>query len=158
MTKPLAESSRPAEILHVEDDDGFAELTQEIFKRTKLPIKIHRVKDGEDCLAFLRKEGKFANAPFPDMILLDLNMPRMDGREVLEEICRDKKLRHLPVIILTTSADEQEILQMYQLRCNSYIVKKIDFSQYKRAIEVISDYWLRVVVLPTAHDPTRKDG
>jgi two-component system, chemotaxis family, response regulator Rcp1 len=157
MNTPLAESGRPAEILHVEDDDGFADLTNEVFKRTKLGVRIHRVRNGEECLAFLRKEAPYADAPFPDMMLLDLNMPRMDGHEVLEEICRDEKLRHLPVLILTTSKDEQEVLKMYRLRCNSYIVKKIDFSQFRRTIEVICDYWLRVVVLPTAHRSEGKD-
>ena len=150
MNTPLAQSGRPAEILHAEDDDSFADLTREIFKRIKVPVRMHRAKNGEECLAFLRKQGKFADAPSPDMILLDLNMPRMDGVEVMEEICRDEKLRHMPVIVLTTSEDPAEVLKLYQMRCNSYIVKKIDFGQFRRTIEVISDYWLRVVVLPSA--------
>jgi CheY-like chemotaxis protein len=149
MNKPLA-GVRPAEILHVEDDDGVAELTREIFKRAQLSVNLHRARDGEECMAFVRKQGTFAGAPTPDLILLDLNLPRMNGREVMEEISRDEKLRHLPVIVLTTSQEQQEILKMYQLRCNSYIVKPIDFAEYAHAIKSLSEYWLTVAVLPTA--------
>jgi two-component system, chemotaxis family, response regulator Rcp1 len=143
-------NSRSGEILHVDDDDGVVELTREVFKLTKLTVNLNHTKDGEECMAFLRKKGKYADAPTPDIILLDLNMPRMDGREVLTEICRDEKLCHLPVIIFTTSQDEQEILKMYELRCSSYIVKPIDFDQFVHTIESLSKYWLTVVVLPTA--------
>ncbi|MDB6037244.1 MAG: response regulator receiver protein [Verrucomicrobiales bacterium] len=141
-------TSRPAEILLVEDNDNDVELTREGFKQSKLVVNLHHAKDGEECMAFLRKEGKFADVPSPDIILLDLNMPRMDGREVLAEISKDDSLRHLPVVILTTSQEEQEILKMYQLRCSSYIVKPVDLNQFIRAIQSFSDYWLTVVVLP----------
>jgi len=149
MNSALART-RPGEILHVDDDEGVAELTREVFKRTKLAVNLNHTRDGEECMAFLRKEGKYSHAPTPDVILLDLNMPRMDGREVLTEICRDEKLRHLPVVIFTTSQDEREILKMYQLRCSSYIVKPIDFDQFAHTLESFSKYWLTVVVLPTA--------
>ena len=141
-------SSRPAVILLVEDNDNDVELSREGFKKSKLVINLHHVKDGEECMAFLRKQGKYAHAPTPDIILLDLNMPRMDGREVLTEISRDEKLCHLPVVILTTSQEEREILKMYQLRWSSYIVKPVDFDQFLRVIQSFSDYWPTVVVLP----------
>src|SRR5688572_329391 len=111
MNKPLAES-RPAEILLVEDNDNDVELTRTAFENSRLLVNLHHAKDGEECMAFLRKQGKFADAPTPDIILLDLNMPRMDGREVLTEISSDESLSHLPVVILTTSAEESEILKM----------------------------------------------
>ncbi len=147
MNHPIARS-RPAEILLVEDNDDDMVLTREGFAQSKLRVNLHHARDGEECMAFIRKEGKFAQSPTPDIILLDLNMPRMDGREVLAEISKDESLRHLPIVILTTSEKEQEILKMYQLRCSSYIVKPVDLNQFIRAIQSFSDYWLTVVVLP----------
>lgn len=149
MNKPLA-GTRPAEILHVEDDDGVAELTREVFKMTNLSVKLHRAKDGEECMAFVRKQAPYTDAPIPDIILLDLNLPRMDGREVMEEISRDENLRHLPVVILSTSQDKKEILKMYQYRCSSYIVKPVDFAEFAHVLRSLGDYWLTVAVLPTA--------
>jgi two-component system, chemotaxis family, response regulator Rcp1 len=149
MNTPLT-TSRPAEILLVEDNENDVELTRVGFEKSKLVVNLHHAKDGEECMAFIRKEGKYANAPTPDIILLDLNMPRMDGREVLAAISKDESLRHLPVVILTTSHEEQEILKMYQLRCSSYIVKPVNLNQFIRAIQSFSDYWLTVVVLPGA--------
>jgi CheY-like chemotaxis protein len=148
MNIPLSQI-RPAEILLVEDDENDALLTREGFKASKLAVNLHHVKDGEECMDFLRKQGQYAAAPAPDIILLDLNMPRMDGREVLTEISRDECLRHLPVVILTTSGAEQEILKLYKLRCSSYIIKPVDFDQFVRVIRQFSNYWLTVVVLPT---------
>jgi two-component system response regulator len=147
MNKPIA-GSRPAEILLVEDNDNDVELTRMAFVKSKLLVNLHHAKDGEECMAFLRQQGKYADAPAPDIILLDLNMPRMDGREVLKEISEDLSLRHLPVVILTTSAEESEILKMYELRCSSYIVKPVNFDQFMRVIQSLADYWLTVVVLP----------
>ena len=149
MNKPL-NNCRLAEILLVEDNAGDVELTREAFKNSKLAVNLHHAKDGEQCMAFIRKQGQYTNAPTPDIILLDLNMPRMDGREVLAEISGDESLRHLPVVILTTSHEEKEILKMYQLRCCSYIVKPVDLHQFERSIRAFSDYWLTVVVLPAA--------
>lgn len=146
--------SRPVEILLVEDNENDVVLTQEGFRQAKLVVHLHHVKDGEECMDFLHKEGKYSNVPTPDLILLDLNMPRMDGREVLAAIGDDEKLRHLPVVILTTSAEEREILNMYRLRCSSYIVKPVDFEQFLRVVRLISDYWFTVVVLPS-RDPQR---
>lgn len=144
--------SRPVEILLVEDNENDVVLTQEGFRQAKLVVNLHHVKDGEECMAFLHKEGEYSNVPTPDLILLDLNMPRMDGREVLAAIGEDEQLRHLPVVILTTSAEEKEILNMYRLRCSSYIVKPVDFEQFLRVVRLISDYWFTVVVLPS-RDP-----
>jgi chemotaxis family two-component system response regulator Rcp1 len=149
MNKPL-NNIRLAEILLVEDNAGDVELTREAFKKSEPAVNLHHAKDGEQCMAFIRKQGQYTNAPTPDMILLDLNMPRMDGREVLAEISNDESLRHLPVVLLTTSHEEQEILKMYQLRCSSYIVKPVDLHQFVRVIQTFSDYWLTVVVLPAA--------
>ena len=139
---------RPATILLVEDNDDDVELLRISFERAKMKINLHHTSDGEECMAFLRKQGEHADAPTPDLILLDLNMPKMDGRDVLTEIAKDEKLRHLPVVILTTSAKESEILSMYNLRCSSYIVKPVDFEQFHRVVRSITEYWFEVVVLP----------
>ena len=114
-----------------------------------LLVNLHRVRNGEDCMEFLRKTGAFANVPSPDLILLDINMPKMDGREVLAEIVADAKLQHLPIVVMTTSAAEPDILAAYKLRCNSYIVKPIDFKQFVTVIQALGNYWFTVVVLPS---------
>jgi CheY-like chemotaxis protein len=149
MNAPLAER-RPAEILLVDDQEDYLELMCEVFKECNQVVNLHRAKDGEEGMAFLRKQGRFMDAPTPDVILLDLNMPRMDGREVMLEISNDESLRHLPVVIMTSSADEQEVLSMYQLRCSSYIVKPVRLDQLMRFVQSFSDYWLTVAVLPSA--------
>ena len=142
--------SRPVEVLLAEDNDNDVELTRQGFKRTKLLLNLHRVRNGEECLAFLRKQGEYANAPTPDLILLDLNMPKMDGREVLAEIVADENLKSLPVVVLTTSEEGEEILKLYKLRCSSYIIKPVDFEQFLRVVRSITEYWFTVVVLPKA--------
>ncbi len=147
MTEDLADG-RPAHILLVEDNENDVILTREGFRHSRLAIDLQVTKDGEECMAFLHKQGEYAAAPTPDLILLDLNMPRMDGREVLAAIAADEHLRHIPVVILTTSTDEQEILKMYQLRCSSYIVKPVNFENFLHIIQLIGEYWLTVVVLP----------
>jgi chemotaxis family two-component system response regulator Rcp1 len=144
-------SGRPAEILLAEDNENDVELTRLAFKRCKLMLNLHHVPDGEACMAFLRKQGKYSNAPTPDLVLLDLNMPRMDGREVLAEVVADKTLNAIPVVVLTTSAQDLEILKMYKLRCSSYIIKPVDFEQFLHAVGLIAEYWFTVVVLPTAN-------
>jgi two-component system, chemotaxis family, response regulator Rcp1 len=156
MVNELARS-RPAEILLVEDNENDVLLTRQGFKRAKLMVNLHHVRDGEECMRFLRKQAEYADAPTPDMVLLDLNMPKMDGREVLAELVKDENLCHLPVVILTTSAEEREILDMYRLRCSSYIVKPVDFNQFLGAIRMIGDYWFTVVVLPTDTRPCNRD-
>ncbi|WP_020681839.1 response regulator [Marinobacterium rhizophilum] len=148
---------RPAEILLVEDNDNDVELTRIGFKRTHLSINLHHVPDGVECMAFLHKEGQYAGVPTPDLILLDLNMPRMNGREVLEAISQDDGLRHLPVVVLTTSDAESDVLSSYKLRCSSYIVKPVDFENFARVVQSLTDYWFTLVVLPT-EQRTRRGG
>ena len=141
-------NQREAEILLVEDNEDDVLLMKEGFKRSKFMVKLHHVPNGIECMNFLNKYGNFSDAPTPDLILLDLNMPLMDGREVLEKIAKDEKLCHLPVVILTTSSEEQDILNMYKLRCSSYIVKPVDFDKFQRVVSEIGNYWFTVVVLP----------
>jgi len=141
-------NARFAEILLVEDNEDDVLLTREGLKRSKVAVNLHHVENGAQCMAYLRRESEYANVPTPDVILLDLNMPVMNGYEVLEQIANDAKLNHLPVVILTTSADEQDILKMYRLRCSSYIVKPVDFIQFQRVINEFTNYWFSVVVLP----------
>jgi CheY-like chemotaxis protein len=141
-------NTRPAEILLVEDNENDVELTRIGFKKSKLLLNLHHAKDGVECMEFLRKEGRYASVPRPDLILLDLNMPRMNGQEVLAEIVADQTLCNLPVIVLTTSTDDEEILKMYKLRCSSYIAKPVDLEQFLRVVQSLADYWFTVVVLP----------
>jgi CheY-like chemotaxis protein len=149
MTSELVKT-RPAEILLAEDNDNDVELTRQGFKKCKLLLNLHHVKDGVECMAFLRKQGKYSTAPTPDLLLLDMNMPRMDGREVMAEMVADETLNAIPVVVLTTSAHDEEILKMYKLRCSSYIIKPIDFDQFLYVVRSIAEYWFTVVVLPVA--------
>jgi two-component system, chemotaxis family, response regulator Rcp1 len=142
--------SRPAEVLLAEDNDNDVELTRQGFKRTKLLLNLHRVRNGGECLAFLRKQDNYVDVPTPDLILLDLNMPKMSGREVLAEMVKDDSLKSLPVVIMTTSGEGEEVLKMYEMRCSSYIVKPIDFDQFLKIVRAIAEYWFTVVVLPKA--------
>lgn len=147
MSAPLA-ASRAAEVLLVEDNLGDVLLTREGFKRGGFPVNLHHVENGEACLTFLKKEAPYENAPTPDLILLDLNMPVMDGREVLKALVADAHFCHLPVVVLTTSANDKDIQDMYALRCSTYIVKPLDFEEFQRIIQVIADYWFTVATLP----------
>jgi two-component system response regulator len=150
-------NSRPAEVLLAEDSDNDVELTRQGFRRAKLLVNLHWVKNGEECLAFLRKQGEYVNAPTPDLILLDLNMPKVSGRQVLAEMTADERLRNLPVVILTTSEQEEEIFAMYDMRCSSYIVKPVDFEHFLKVVQAIGEYWFTIVVLPNpamAEKPT----
>jgi CheY-like chemotaxis protein len=149
MSNQLA-NGRPAEILLAEDNDDDVELTRQGFRRAKLLVNLHRVEDGVKCLAFLRKQGEYQNAPTPDLILLDLNMPKMSGQEVLAEMIKDDHLKRIPVVILTTSEQEAEVLKLYNMRCSSYIVKPVDFDQFLNVVRAIAEYWFTVVVLPNA--------
>lgn len=140
--------AKPADILLVEDSQSDVLLMQRAFVASKLLINLHHVSNGEQCLAFLRKQNDYADKPTPDLVLLDLNMPVMDGRETLQEIGKDDSLSHIPVVILTTSESEQDILGSYQQRCSSYIVKPVDFNKLKEILLSLSHYWFTVVVLP----------
>ncbi|MEW5803439.1 MAG: response regulator [bacterium] len=141
-------SPKPIEILLVEDNPGDVRLTMEIFKEAKIQNNLHITMDGVEALAFLRREGKYSRAPRPDLILLDLNLPKKDGREVLAEIKNDEFLKRIPVVALTTSRSEEDILKTYDLHVNCYIIKPVDFEQFIGVIKGIEDFWLTVVKLP----------
>jgi CheY-like chemotaxis protein len=133
----------------VEDSPGDVRLTREALRDAKVRNNFHVARDGVEALEFLRREGSFGDAPRPDLILLDLNMPRMDGREVLQEIKRDEQLRLIPVVILTTSKAEEDVVRSYQLNANCYITKPVDLDQFMNVVRSIEDFWLTVVKLPT---------
>ncbi len=139
---------RPVEILLVEDSPSDAELTVEALKEAKIHNRLSIVEDGVEALDFLHRRGKWSEAPRPDLIMLDLNLPRKDGREVLGEIKADPLLKTIPVVVLTTSRAEQDVLRAYQLNANCYITKPVDFDQFLRVIHSIEQYWLLVVTLP----------
>ncbi len=144
---PIA-GSRSAEILLVEDNEDDVFLTREAFEAASLRVSLHHVDNGEKCMRFLRKQGEYIHAPSPDLILLDMHMPVMDGYEVMTQIVKDEKLRHLPVVVLTTSYEAADIQKMYGLRCSSYITKPVDFDNFVKAIGQLAGYWLTVVVVP----------
>jgi len=139
------------EILLVEDNPGDVRLTEEALKEGKVVNRLNVVQDGVEALAYLRKEGEYASAETPDLILLDLNLPKKDGREVLAEVKEDPDLRMIPVVVLTTSRDEQDILKSYDLHANCYITKPVDFEQFIGVVRAIEDFWLSVVKLPPNH-------
>jgi CheY-like chemotaxis protein len=139
---------RPVQILLVEDNPGDVRLTIEALKEAKVLNKLTVVKDGIEALSLLRRQGEHARAARPDLILLDLNLPKKDGREVLAEIKADDNLKHIPVVILTTSQDEQDVLKSYNLYANCYITKPVDLDQFIKVVKSIEDFWLGIVVLP----------
>lgn len=138
----------PIEILLVEDNPGDVRLTKEALKEGKVANQINVVMDGMEAMAFLRHEGKYKNAPIPDMILLDLNLPKKNGREVLAEIKMDSKLKHIPVVVLTTSQAEKDIIMTYNMHANCYITKPVDFDQFISVVKSIENFWFTVVKLP----------
>jgi CheY-like chemotaxis protein len=137
----------PIEILLVEDNPGDARLTQEALRDAKVRNNLHVVLDGVEALAFLRRQGKHAAVPRPDLILLDLNLPKKDGREVLEEIKQDDQLRHIPIVILTTSQAEKDIIESYRLRANAFVTKPVDLEQFLKVVQSIEHFWLEIVKL-----------
>jgi len=139
---------KPVDILLVEDNEGDARLAKEAMRDSKISNTIHHVSDGVEAMAFLRKEGKYADTPRPDLILLDLNLPRKDGREVLADIKEDEDLKRIPVVILTVSNDEADVLRTYNLHANCYITKPIDLGQFIKVVRSIEDFWLTIVKLP----------
>jgi two-component system, chemotaxis family, response regulator Rcp1 len=141
-------SAQPLEVLLVEDSPGDVRLTQEALKDAKVHINLRVVRDGIDAMAFLMREGDYANAPRPDLILLDLNLPRKDGREVLKEIKENPELKSIPVVILTTSASEADILRSYLLHANCYITKPVNLDGFLTVVKSIDSFWLSVVKLP----------
>lgn len=141
-------TGRPVQILLVEDNPGDIRLTMEALKEGKIANALHVARDGAEALAFLRREGAYADTPRPDVILLDLNLPRMDGRDVLAAVKVDENLRRIPVVVLTTSEAEQDILKAYNLNANCYVTKPLDLDQFIRVIKTIEDFWLTIVKLP----------
>ncbi len=139
---------RAIEVLLVEDNPGDVRLTVEALKDGKVRNRLSVASDGVEALAFLRREGKYADAPRPDAILLDLNLPRKDGREVLAEIKSDEDIRRIPVVVLTTSSSDQDILRSYELHANCYVTKPVDLDRFIEVVRGIEDFWLTVVKLP----------
>jgi CheY-like chemotaxis protein len=136
------------EVLLVEDDPGDVLMTKEAFADNKVKNNLSVVTDGVEALAFLRREGKYSDAPYPDLILLDLNLPKKDGREVLAEIKADERLSLIPVVVLTTSGANEDILASYRLHANAYVTKPVDFEQFIRVVRQIDDFFVGVVKLP----------
>jgi two-component system response regulator len=140
--------AKPIEILLVEDSPSDAALTKEALEVGKIANNLNRVVDGVEAMEYLRRQGTFAKAPRPDLIMLDLNLPRKDGREVLRELKGDPSLRTIPVIVLTTSRSDKDVLQSYELNANCYITKPVDFQHFIDVVKSIENFWLSVVTLP----------
>ena len=139
---------KPVEILLVEDNAGDVGLIEEVFEETKIRYNLHVAEDGEEAILFLYGEGKFLGSQLPDIVLLDLNLPKKDGREVLKEIKENETLKKIPVVILTTSQAEKDILRAYELHANAYINKPLDFDRFIDVVKSIANFWLGIVRLP----------
>ena len=146
------EMVHPIEILLVEDNPGDARLAKEALKESKLKNNLYIADDGVEAMDFLYKKGKYAKMPRPDLVILDLNLPRKDGREVLDEIKTDENLKRIPVVILTISKAEEDILKTYNLHANCFISKPIDLDQFIKVVKSIEDFWLTIVKLPNGKD------
>lgn len=146
--KQVGEMRRIPQILVVDDSEDDYVLAREGFFEAGIQVSLHHVENGAECMRFLRHDGHYSAMPAADLILLDLNMPVMDGREVLAELVNDPKLRHLPVVVMTTSAASEEVLSLYQLRCSAFMIKPTDFIEFVRQLKVLSDYWFTVIQLP----------
>jgi CheY-like chemotaxis protein len=138
----------PVEILLVEDNPGDVRLTKEALKEGKVYSNLHWAKDGVEAMEFLKHQGKHAKSPRPDIILLDLNLPKKDGREVLAQIKKDSELKHIPVVVLTTSEAEEDVLKSYELHANCYVTKPVDLEKFIHVVQSIDRFWLTVVTLP----------
>ncbi|HBA66599.1 MAG TPA: response regulator [Methylococcaceae bacterium] len=145
----LEEIGRAAEFLLVEDNPGDVRLTKEALTESKVKNNLNVVGDGEEAMAFLRRQGRYAEAPRPDVILLDLNLPKKNGREVLEEIKADPSLKRIPVVIITSSEAEQDVLRTYDLHVNCYVNKPVDLEQFVKVVQSIETFWLTIVKLPS---------
>jgi CheY-like chemotaxis protein len=141
-------SIQPVKILLVEDNEGDIRLTREALKEGKVHNDLYVTRDGIDALKFLNRHGKYKDVPRPDLILLDLNLPKMDGRELLEKIKEDASLRRIPVVILTTSEDEADIIRSYELHANCYITKPVNMEQFIGVVRSVEDFWFSIVRLP----------
>jgi two-component system response regulator len=142
------ENIKQVEILLVEDNPGDVRLTKEALKESKIYNNLHVVMDGVEAMKYLRKEGKYEDQPEPDLIILDLNLPKKDGREVLKEVKEDDTLKRIPVVIMTVSNDEQDILDSYNSYANCYIKKPVDLNQFEKVVKLIDDFWFSIVKLP----------
>jgi CheY-like chemotaxis protein len=138
----------PIDVLLVEDDPGDVLMTREAFEENKVANRLAVVSDGAEAMQYLRREGEYADAPTPDLVLLDLNLPRMDGREVLAAMKSDEALRSIPVVVLTTSEAEEDVLRSYSLHANAYVTKPVDFSRFIEVVRQIDDFFVSVVRLP----------
>jgi CheY-like chemotaxis protein len=141
-------AGRAREVLLIEDSPGDVRLTQEAFRDVNQLVYLHVVNDGVEAMAFLKQEGKLTHAPRPDLILLDLNLPKMDGRQVLAQIKEDNNLKTIPTVILTTSEDQMDILKSYQLLANCYLTKPVELDQFESLVKSINEFWLTKVKLP----------
>jgi CheY-like chemotaxis protein len=148
MRMSVPEHVESIEVLLVEDDPGDVLLIQEAFEDNKVRNRLRTVSDGVEALRFLRREGEFADAPRPDLILLDLNLPRMDGREVLAEVKTDEQLQQIPVVVVTTSKLEEDVLRSYKLHANAYVTKPVDFDRFIEVVRQIDEFFVTVVKLP----------
>jgi two-component system, chemotaxis family, response regulator Rcp1 len=144
----MTDGRSPVEILLVEDNPGDERLTREALREGKVYHNLHWVKDGVEAMAFLRRQGKYANVARPDIVLLDLNLPKKDGREVLEEIKTDEDLKRIPVVVLTTSKAEEDVLRTYNLHANCFVTKPVDLEKFIVVVKSIDVFWLTVVTLP----------
>ena len=144
----MQNNTQPIEILLVEDNPGDARLTIEAMREAKLRNRMHVVEDGVEAMQFLRRQGRFGEAPRPDLILLDLNLPKKDGREVLAEVKSDPDLKRIPVVILTTSQAEEDVVRAYDLHANCYVTKPVDLEQFMKIVNQIDEFWVKVVTLP----------
>jgi len=149
MTGAIRQDGTPIEVLLVEDDPGDVLMTQEAFEDHKVRNRLTVVSDGAEALAYLRREGRHADAVRPDLILLDLNLPKRDGREVLAEIKKDEDLGRIPVVVLTTSSADEDIVRSYQLHANAYVTKPVDFDRFIEVVQQIDDFFVTVVKLPS---------
>ena len=140
--------SRQIEILLIEDNPGDVRLTQEAMRAAKMTNVLHVVEDGVQAMEFLRQRGRFKDAPRPDLILLDLNLPKKDGRSVLAEVKTDPDLRRIPVVVLTTSRSEEDVMKAYGLHANAYVTKPVDLEQFMKIVALIDEFWVNVVTLP----------
>jgi CheY-like chemotaxis protein len=148
----MSPQGNPICILMADDDEDDRDATRDALVRNRMVNEFRTVNDGEELMAFLRREGKYREAPRPGLILLDLNMPKKDGREVLREVKSDPSLRSIPVVVLTTSSQEEDILRSYDLGANSYITKPVTFEALVKVIGMLEQYWVQVVELPVQHD------
>jgi two-component system, chemotaxis family, response regulator Rcp1 len=145
---PIEQHPQSIEILLVEDNPGDARLTMEAMREAKMSNRVHLVEDGIEAMQFLRREGRFGAAPRPGLILLDLNLPKKDGRAVLAEVKADPALKRIPVVVLTTSRAEEDVLKAYDLHANAYVTKPVDLAQFMKIVALIDEFWVNVVTLP----------